>query len=165
MNDVSNLSKFTLFSMFPDTGLHAIAEYSSLSGRNQFDIWNEDIQRTGLTLRLADIPVAFNISNSFHSPGHCINTFDFSICQAIAWYEYDGEFRSICSPNYYRDLESMRLRYTNPRRTVEYPELSVFRIPKFLHRGYSMTDADKKAFCNKRGIGLGILEAVINDYK
>lgn len=87
-------------------------------------------------------PVQFITQKPYDSPLHCVSLFDFTVCQAGIWYQ-DNKWRSICSPHFYRDLKSKRLRYTVPNRHDEYPLNSLYRASKYMDRGYMPTKEDK----------------------
>lgn len=78
----------------------------------------------------------------FSSPEECAASFDFTVCQAVVWWE-DDAWHSYVVPEFYPDLASRRLRYTFPNRNEDAGG-SILRVRKFLHRGYHI-DADALA--------------------
>lgn len=71
---------------------------------------------------------------NFSTPQNCLNSFDFTICQAAVW--SDGtHWLSEVSPNFYADLAAKRLIYTRPIR-IEESGGSLLRVLKFYQRGY-----------------------------
>ena len=71
-------------------------------------------------------PVQFITRWSFDSPESCMSSFDFTIAQAVIWYEpiisdedrkeRRPHWRSFCHPDFYSDLAAHRLVYTYPQR-------------------------------------------------
>jgi hypothetical protein len=79
---------------------------------------------------------------NFPTARACIDSFDFSICQAAIWYS-NHTWRSVCSENFYADLAARRLRYnSNNRNAVS--SSSMVRLLKFYERGY-VTSGDSLA--------------------
>jgi hypothetical protein len=77
-----------------------------------------------------------------------ISQFDFTIVQAVIWYElvgdvpapgekWKGEWKSICSDGFYPDLAARRLVYINPVR-AEDAGGSMLRVIKYIKRGYNI---------------------------
>lgn len=62
--------------------------------------------------------------------------FDFTIAQAVIWWQKDG-WHSAISNAFYRDLAAKRLIYTFPKR-IEAAGGSLLRARKFLMRGYNI---------------------------
>lgn len=75
---------------------------------------------------------------TFTDPRKMISSFDFTIAAAAMWYE-DGEWRSVCHPDFYQDTEAKRLVYTFPDRE-EVASGSFRRLLRFVGRGYHATD-------------------------
>lgn len=76
---------------------------------------------------------------NFATARACIESFDFSICQAAIWYHL-GQWNSACSDNFYPDLAARRLRYNDSNRKGEStPVNSAVRLLKFYERGYVTT--------------------------
>lgn len=80
----------------------------------------------------------------YTDPAKLIEEFDFSIAQAVIWWQPEdtsallptsGEWRSLVSDSYYADLASKRLRYLSPAR-AEDAGGSILRMRKFISRGY-----------------------------
>ena len=67
---------------------------------------------------------------------NCINSFDFTVCQAGVWFA-DDKWQSAVADNFYPDLAAKRLVYTYPER-LEDAGGSMLRVRKFLQRGYSI---------------------------
>lgn len=71
---------------------------------------------------------------TFERPEDVIASFDFTIASAVIWFE-DGNWRSLCHPDYYADLAGKRLVYLSPKREEEAGG-SMLRVLKFYQRGY-----------------------------
>lgn len=63
-----------------------------------------------------------------------LSEFDFTICQAVIWWE-DAKWNSMVSERFYADLAARRLYYTFPQREEDAGG-SMLRVRKFLERGY-----------------------------
>lgn len=72
----------------------------------------------------------------FDNPEDLIKSFDFTVCQAVVWWQ-DKEWVSRCSTDFYPDLASRRLVYTHPIRNEDAGG-SMLRMRKFLKRGYNI---------------------------
>lgn len=67
-----------------------------------------------------------------------LNSFDFTVCQAVVWYDRtDKVWKSEVAPTFYSDLAARRLVYTHPVRE-EAAGGSLMRVRKFLARGYNI---------------------------
>jgi len=85
------------------------------------------------------LPIQFITKWLFTEPSLCVDSFDFTVCQAGIW--WDGEnWQSTISPAFYPDLAAKRLVYTYPVR-IEAAGGSMLRVRKFLQRGYSIQSA------------------------
>lgn len=82
------------------------------------------------------IPVQFIHRWLFTSPEQIVATFDFTVCQASAWFA-DNKWCSMASDDFYADLAARRLVYTHPNRN-EAPGGSMMRVRKFLAKGYNI---------------------------
>ena len=98
-------------------------------------------------------PVQFITRWLFTDPQKLVESFDFTICQAIIWAEetvithdatVDEEkptikivYKSLISEGFYPDLAARRLVYTSPTRK-EAAGGSMMRVIKFVKRGYSI---------------------------
>lgn len=71
---------------------------------------------------------------TFAGPYDCAVSFDFTVCQAVIWFE-DGEWKSACHSNFYQDLASKRLVYTSPERDEDAGG-SMLRVLKYYQKGY-----------------------------
>lgn len=97
------------------------------------------------------IPVQFITRWLFTNPQTCIDSFDFTVCQAVIWAEQidiipdePGKekeikiiFRSSISEHFYPDLAARRLVYTFPKREEEAGG-SFMRMIKFIKKGYNI---------------------------
>ena len=87
------------------------------------------------------IPVQFITRWLFSDPKTLIDSFDFTICQAVIWAkQYSNKkicFKSLTSDTYYSDLAVRRLVYTSPVRE-EAPGGSMLRVIKFIKKGYNI---------------------------
>jgi len=84
----------------------------------------------------------------YDDPEQLIKEFDFTIVQAVIWWEPNkewvegsddpkGEWRSMCSEHFYPDLAAKRLVYTCPDRHEDAGG-SMLRVLKYVKRGYSI---------------------------
>jgi hypothetical protein len=96
------------------------------------------------------IPVQFITRWLFKDPGVCIDSFDYTVCQAVIWaeqIEIDAPepelkktkiiFHSAISDAFYQDLAARRLVYTFPQREEEAGG-SFMRMVKFIKKGYNI---------------------------
>jgi hypothetical protein len=95
------------------------------------------------------IPVQFITRWLFTDPLVCIDSFDYTICQAVIWtelmdivpeepgQEMKSIFRSAVSEHFYQDLAVRRLVYTFPQREEEAGG-SFMRMIKFIKKGYNI---------------------------
>lgn len=72
----------------------------------------------------------------FADPRSCMESFDFTIAQAVVWFESE-RWKSSCAPSFYSDLAARRLWYTSPKRNEDAGG-SLLRVRKFLARGYNI---------------------------
>lgn len=70
----------------------------------------------------------------------CIDSFDFTVCQACVWFGEDNKWHSLIADNFYSDLACRRLVYTFPARDEDAGG-STMRMKKFLTRGYTVQAA------------------------
>lgn len=96
-------------------------------------------------------PVQFITRWVFENPQQLIDSFDFTVCQAVLWYRLETltdeegtskvnlntELHSLCSNGFYPDLAAKRLVYTFPVREEEAGG-SFMRMLKFIRRGYNI---------------------------
>jgi hypothetical protein len=66
-----------------------------------------------------------------------INCFDFTICQAVVWFNSFGDFKSMCVDSFYEDIAGKRLEYTRPVREEEAGG-SLIRVLKYYSKGYKI---------------------------
>ena len=92
-----------------------------------------------LTLVTANrMPVQFIMRWLFVDPREVIASFDFTVCQAVVWFDQLTEkWMSAIGDSFYRDLAARRLQYTHPQRNEDAGG-SLLRVRKFLARGYSI---------------------------
>jgi hypothetical protein len=84
------------------------------------------------------MPVQFITRWLYTEPQQVVESFDFTVCQAVIWFDKDKKkFQSMCSAEFYPDLAARRLVYTFPRREEEAGG-SLMRIVKFLQRGWNI---------------------------
>ena len=86
------------------------------------------------------IPVQFIHRWTFTDARALIDSFDFTIAQAVLWFE-DGLWKSLVSDTYYSDLAGKRLHYTFPIRHEDAGG-SILRVKKFLKKGYDISPED-----------------------
>jgi hypothetical protein len=95
----------------------------------------QDIYTTNnaITIR-GHLPIQIITRWIFAKPEDVSNSFDFTICCAVIY--YDGTaFDSYCDNRFYIDLASKRLRYRNPFRNEDAGG-SMLRVLKYYQRGY-----------------------------
>lgn len=84
------------------------------------------------------VPVQFITRWLFTDPEKLVESFDFTVCQAVVWADpATKRFHSVCADAFYSDLAARRLVYTFPKRDEEAGG-SMMRVVKFLKRGYSI---------------------------
>lgn len=84
------------------------------------------------------IPVQFITRWTFDAPKPLIDSFDFTVCQAVVWFDKaEQAWRSMVSEGFYPDLAARRLVYTTPKREEEAGG-SMMRVRKFLARGWNI---------------------------
>lgn len=82
------------------------------------------------------MPVQFIHRWVFERPRDCMDSFDFTVAQAVIW--HDGViWLSACHEAFYRDLAARRLTYCAPIRNEDAGG-SLLRVRKFLKRGYNI---------------------------
>jgi hypothetical protein len=87
-------------------------------------------------------PVQFISRWLYTNPQDIIQSFDFTIAQAVIWFN-DEKWHSECSERFYPDLAAKRLFYTQPIRNEDAGG-SMLRLRKFLSNGYNI-QADSMA--------------------
>jgi hypothetical protein len=84
------------------------------------------------------MPVQFITRWTFADPKELMKSFDFTVCQAVLWYDKESEsWQSATHNDFYADLAAKRLVYTSPLREEEAGG-SIMRIVKFMARGYNI---------------------------
>lgn len=88
------------------------------------------------------MPVQFITRWTFAESAPLIESFDFTVCQAVIWFKKEssaetGAWRSAVAEGFYPDLAARRLVYTSPQREEEAGG-SMMRVRKFLGRGYNI---------------------------
>ena len=87
------------------------------------------------------LPVQFITRWLYDDPVKVAESFDFTIAQAVIWYECCKEghspWTSWASDGFYQDLAARRLVYTCPARNEDAGG-SLLRVRKFLSRGYNI---------------------------
>lgn len=81
-------------------------------------------------------PVQFITKWVFAEPEKLIESFDFTVCQAVIWFNGDN-LDNLVSDSFYADLAAKRLVYTSPVRE-EAAGGSLMRVIKYLGRGYNI---------------------------
>lgn len=76
----------------------------------------------------------------FSEPEDVVKSFDFTICQAVVWYDEMG-WRSYADPAFEADARAKRLSYTAPDR-LEDAGGSALRVLRFVSRGYSIEPSE-----------------------
>ncbi len=85
---------------------------------------------------LSRMPLQFITRWKYAKAEDLINSFDYTICQALITME-DGAWVSYCSDMFYPDLAARRLNYTSPMRNEDAGG-SILRMRKFLSKGYTI---------------------------
>ncbi len=85
-------------------------------------------------LKIGEMPVQVIHRWTFDNPQAVIDSLDFTICQAVIWFQ-DKEWRGICNDSFYMDLAAKRLNYTAPIRDEDAGG-SMLRVLKYYQRGY-----------------------------
>ncbi len=84
------------------------------------------------------LPVQFITRWVFQNAEQTAESFDFTVCQSVIWYDKAAEqFRSLVHDDFYSDLSARRLVYTFPNRDEDAGG-SMVRVCKFLKRGYNI---------------------------
>lgn len=84
------------------------------------------------------LPVQFITRWCFEDPQAVVESFDFTVCQAVIGYDKAAQaWFSRIGEGFYRDLAARRLVYTHPVRE-EAAGGSLLRVRKFLARGYTI---------------------------
>jgi hypothetical protein len=81
----------------------------------------------------------------FASAEDAINSFDFTVCQAAVWSRRATSSRkwlSACSPHFYEDLATKRLRYMSPKNMIGTPASALLHGLEYIRRGYSIQPDD-----------------------
>lgn len=87
------------------------------------------------------LPVQFITRWVFESPELAVESFDFTVCQAVIYYDQRClRWESVISETFYSDLAAKRLVYTDPVREEESGG-SLMRVLKFIKRGYNIQPA------------------------
>lgn len=89
-------------------------------------------------LTLGRLPVQFITRWTFSDLKSCVESFDYTVCQAGLFFNRDVEkWESCINDSFYSDLAAKRLVYTFPQRDEEAGG-SIMRAVKFLRRGYNI---------------------------
>lgn len=86
------------------------------------------------------LPVQFITRWLYSEAAPLLESFDFTVCQAVIWLdktETPGKWASAITAGFYPDLAARRLAYTSPVRE-EAAGGSMMRVLKFLARGYNI---------------------------
>lgn len=84
------------------------------------------------------LPVQFITRWLFSSAEPLVQSFDFTVCQAVIWFsQATKQWQSSASDGFYPDLAARRLVYTSPV-SEEEAGGSMMRVRKFLGRGYNI---------------------------
>lgn len=82
------------------------------------------------------LPVQFITRWIFLDGSDVLESFDFTVCQAVVWWN-GSSWSSAIAESFYSDLAARRLVYTSPKRE-EAAGGSMMRVRKFLARGYNI---------------------------
>lgn len=87
-----------------------------------------------ISIKNPDLPIQFVWTWPVASPKVAIDRMDFTMCQAAMWWA-SGQWRSLCSSEFYPDTDEKRLRYTWPSREGTAGR-SLVRAMRFVERGW-----------------------------
>ncbi len=87
------------------------------------------------------LPVQFISRWLYPNPEKVVESFDFTVCQAVIFWEVSYSWRSWIASSFYSDLAARRLVYTSPIRNEDAGG-SLMRVRKFLSRGYKIQAGD-----------------------
>ena len=94
------------------------------------------------TIRGYKLPIQIIFRWTYDTPEACIQSFDFTIAQALIYYAEglpghgtEGVWHSVIADTFYADLAAKRLVYTSPMRNEDAGG-SILRVLKFYQRGY-----------------------------
>jgi len=92
-----------------------------------------------ITIKGMKYPIQFITRWVFDNTSAILQSFDFTICQAMFWWDQsDNKWHSCVSETFYQDLAAKRLIYTEPIREEEAGG-SMLRVLKYYQRGYRIT--------------------------
>jgi hypothetical protein len=91
-------------------------------------------------ISLGRITIQFILRWTFTEPQRLVESFDFTVCQAVIWRDR-GKYHSAISTAFYVDLSARRLVYTHPVRDEEAGG-SLMRALKYVKRGYVIQVGD-----------------------
>jgi len=95
-----------------------------------------------ITISFPDTAIQFITRWTFQTPEEVIKTFDFTIAQAVVWFDKGvGEWKGLCAETFLDDVANKRLVYTSPVREEDAAG-SLLRVNKFVARGYTISDED-----------------------
>lgn len=100
------------------------------------------VTKNAITVRLGPAipPTQFIVRWFFKEAGKVIESFDFTIAQAVVW--FDGfKWQGLCADTFYIDVSDRLLRYTSPTREEDAAG-SLLRVNRFIARGYNILDED-----------------------
>ena len=108
-------------------------------------------------------PLQFITRWLFSKPKDLIDSFDFTVCQAVVWYS-SGKWRSMISDRFYSDLAAKRLIYTSPVRDEEAGG-SMLRMRKYISRGYNIQPESMGRILARLVVGIKKYSVDIHDEK
>lgn len=121
-----------------DLFVNSVEQAESLAEKLKSKIHSARIHKTdnAYTILSDRSPIQVIHRWTFDHPVDVIKSFDFTIAQAVVFFDQDRRlFVSHCVDNYYSDLAARRLVYTSPIREEE-PGGSLLRVLKFYQQGY-----------------------------
>src|SRR5690606_22712894 len=112
------------------------------------------------------LPVQFITRWVFTDAKEVMQSFDFTVCQAVIFYDPTTKsFDSHASESFYPDLAARRLNYTSPYRNED-ARGSLLRVIKYIRRGYSIQVKSLGAVCARLYSGLEPgSEAIVHEEK
>lgn len=100
------------------------------------------VTKNAITVRLGPgtPPIQFIVRWFFSEAGKVIESFDFTIAQAVVWFD-GSKWQGLCADTFYIAVGDRLLRYTSPTREEDAAG-SLLRVNRFIARGYNILDED-----------------------
>ena len=85
----------------------------------------------------SSVIASLSVGDPFVSPSDTVSYFDFTVCQAGV--SYDGDWRGVVAPEFYRDLAAKRLVLARG----DTPVSTFNRVLRYVGRGYRLDHMSK----------------------